>query len=79
MNWIVAVGIVALASLILSTLVLLLLARRNGAEALPDGDYVVTVVSTHETPQGVATVFRVEGPKEFEGQTVTIVKEKQDA
>jgi len=78
MNWIVAVGIVALASLILSTVVLILLARRRKFEPLPDGDYVVSVVETRNIPQGVATVFKIEEPKEFEGHTVTIVKEKTE-
>ena len=76
MNWIVVVGFVAVASLILSTVVLVLLARRRKLEALPDGDYIVTEVDIRETPRGVATVFRVEEPKEFQGQTVTIVKGK---
>jgi len=78
MNWIVVVGIVALASLILSTVVLVLLAHRRKFEPLPDGDYIVTIVETHDTPQGLATVFRVNEPKEFRGQTVTIVKEKAE-
>ena len=76
MNWLVIIGFFTLIALVLSGVVLLLLLRRRGVEALPDGDYLVTIIGTHETPRGVATVFRVDEPKEAEGQVVTIVKGK---
>ncbi len=74
MSWLVIVGLVALLALVLSGVVFVFVLRRK-VESLPDGDYMVTIVDVHETPQGVATVFRVDGPKEYKGHRVTIVKE----
>ena len=78
MSWLAVIGFVALISLVLSGVVLLVLLRRRKVEALPDGDYLVTVIGTRETPQGVATTFRVDEPKEAAGQVVTIVKGKTE-
>lgn len=77
MNWLVIIGFVALLALVLSGVVLVFLTRRK-LEPLPDGDYIVTIIGTRETPQGVATVFKIDEPKELRGHTVTIVKEKTE-
>lgn len=76
MNWLTVIGFAALLSLVLSVVVLVLLARRRRVEPLPDGDYAVTIIRTYETPQGVATVFKIDEPEGLKGQTVTIVKGK---
>ena len=77
MYWVGVIGLVALLSLVLSVVLLVLqLRRRRKFGPLPDGDYVVTIIETRGTPQGVATVFRVDEPEEFKGHTVTIVKGK---
>ncbi len=77
MDWLIVIGFVALLSLILSV-VFIVLTLRKRIEPLPDGDYLVTIVETRETPRGVATVFKIDEPKEFEGHTVTVVKEKTE-
>lgn len=76
MNWLLIVGLVALLALILSVVVLVFLTRRGMIEPLPDGDYIVTIIETRETPRGIATVFKVDEPKELQGRVVTIVKGK---
>ena len=78
LTWLMVVGFVALLALILSVVVLVFLTRRRRFEPLPDGDYIVTVIGTRETPQGVATVFKVDEPKELRGRIVTIVKGKTE-
>ena len=78
MNWLVIIGFVALFSLVLSSVVLIFLARKRKVDPLPDGDYVVSIVGTRETPEGVATVFKIDEPKEFQGHTVTVVKGKAE-
>ena len=78
MNWLVVIGFVALLSLILSVVVLVFLTHRGRIEPLPDGDYIVSIIETRETPRGVATVFKVDEPKELQGRIVTIVKEKTE-
>lgn len=78
MNWLVVVGFVALLSLVVSAVLLVFMMKLRGIEPLPDGDYVATIIETRETPLGTATIFRVDEPKEFKGQTVTIVKGKSE-
>jgi len=77
MYWIGIIGLLALVFFVVS--VVLFVYGRRKVEPLPDGDYVVTVVGTHETPGGTATVFRVDEPKEFEGKLVTVVKGSEKA
>ena len=76
MNWLIIVGFVALLAFVLSSVLLVLQVRRRRVEPLPDGDYIVTIIETRMTPQGVATVFKVDEPKEAKGRIVTIVKGK---
>ena len=77
MNWLFAVGFVALIALGLSGVVLVFMMRRKrDVGPLPDGDYVVTIVGIRETPRGVETTFKVDEPVEARGRTVTVVREK---
>lgn len=78
MNWLYAVGFVALAALFLSVTVLVLMTRKGKFEPLPDGDYIVTIIEVRESPRGVETVFRIDEPVGFKGRTVTMVKGKTD-
>ena len=78
MNWLATIGFVALIALVLSVVMLVFILKRRGLRELPDGDYVVSVMETRNIPQGVATVFKIEEPKEFKGHTVTIVKERTE-
>jgi hypothetical protein len=73
--YIVMIGLLALLVLVASG-VLIVLARRRRPGPLPDGDYVVTVVKTEETPAGVVDTFRIDEPKELQGRTVRIVRGK---
>lgn len=78
MTSVVAIGFVALLSLLISVVVLILVARRKRFTSLPDGDYIATIIKTRETLTGTETVFKVDEPKEFRGHTVTIVRGKPD-
>ena len=78
MNWLAIIGFVALIALVLSVVVFVFTLKRRVLHELPDGDYVVSVMETRNIPRGVATVFKIEEPKEFKGHTVTIVKEKTE-
>ena len=76
MNWLVVVGFVALLALVLSGTLFVFMAKRRKVRPLPDGDYSVTIVETHDTLQGVVTVFRIDEPEELKGQKVTIKEGK---
>lgn len=77
-DWVFGIVFLALFCVLVLAMAVMVFRRRRKVEPLPDGDYTVTMIGTHETPQGVATVFKVDSPEQFKGRTVTVVRGSDD-